>query len=452
MVGMGPPPGLQGTLEGSPLDAAVFAALLAVGVLVLLGRRKKISAYFVLIVPIIAYSLYCLISTTWAPFHLPALKRWTKDVGDVVMVLIVATDPHPTDAIRRLYSRIGFILLPLSMALIRYSTLGRAWDADGNLSIVGVTTHKNSLGLLCFLISLGALWNVRWLFTNKNEPNRRRRLTAQGTLLAFGLVLLHMSHSSTSLACLLLASRLLLATHLRAIRLRPIRVHWLCLGVIVAGGLILLFGGEGDVAGALGRQAGLSGRTDIWGALFPAVTNPILGVGFDSFWTSPNAQIFHDNLSLLHWYHPEGINEAHNGYIEVYLNLGWIGVCLMALILATGYSRASKAYRRDPEAGSLFLAIIMSGAVYSITEAGFRTLSPMWFFLLLAIVSASGASVGLFADNAPKIRISHKSWASPWLANHGVESQVACSIDETGSATSRWTSRETSQQKPWTIR
>lgn len=450
--GLGPAYGLAGTLEGSPADAAVLGLLEVIGIVVLLHRGRKTSAYLVLIVPILAYSMYCLVSTTWAPFPVPALKRWTKDVGDVVMAFIVVTDPRPLDAFRRLYSRVGFILLPLSVALIRYTTLGRGWDADGKLSIIGVTTNKNSLGLTVFVISLGALWNVRWLLANKGEPSRRRRLLAQGILLAFGLALLNMAHSSTSDACFLLGSGLLLVTNLRAIRRRPSRAHWLCLGVIVVGGLILLFGGEGEVAGALGRQAGLSGRTDIWAALFPAVSNPIFGVGFDSFWTSPNAQIFHHNLMLLHWYQPQEINEAHNGYIEVYLNLGWIGVCLLALILTTGYWRASQAFRRDPEVGSLFLAIIMSGAVYSITEAGFRTLSPMWIFILLAIVSASGVRAGLFQASASKRRVSHEASPSRAPVNQEVESQAVCNISETGTNSSYWAGQTATQQKPWTMR
>ncbi len=36
-------------------------------------------------------------------------------------------------------------------------------------------------------------------------------------------------------------------------------------------------------------------------------------------------------------------NEAHNGYIEVYLNLGWLGLGLIALILGQGYRRAVRA-------------------------------------------------------------------------------------------------------------
>ena len=98
-----------------------------------------------------------------------------------------------------------------------------------------------------------------------------------------------------------------------------------------------------------------------------------------------------------------GLNEAHNGYIDVYLNLGWIGVCLLALVLISGYRRAVKVFRRDPELGGLFLAYIAAAVVYSITEVGFRMLNPCWIFLLLAIVSASGVTAGFAAGEKRKV-------------------------------------------------
>ncbi len=115
-------------LEGSPMDAAVYGALTTIGIAVLIARGTKTRRYLAVIAPIIAYSIYCLMSVMWSPVPVPALKRWTKDVGDVVMVLIIATDPRPLAALRRLYSRIGFLLFPLSVVLIRYTTVGRRVD------------------------------------------------------------------------------------------------------------------------------------------------------------------------------------------------------------------------------------------------------------------------------------------------------------------------------------
>jgi exopolysaccharide production protein ExoQ len=404
IIGVIAPPDTPSTnLEGSPMDAAIYGALTAIGIAVLIARREKTGRYLAVIAPIIAYSIYCLMSVMWSPVPVPAIKRWTKDVGDMVMVLIIATDPRPLAALRRLYSRIGFLLFPLSVVLIRYTTVGRRWNNDGLLMITGVSDDKNMFGLIVFVISLGAFWNFRRLLMNKGEPHRSRRLVAEGTLLVFGLALLDMAHSSTSRACFALGSGLILTTHLRAIRCRPSRMHSVCLALVLAGALILVFGGQGNVAHALGRESSFSGRTDIWAALIPAVTNPMIGVGFESFWNSPNVLIFQRGLARIHWYHPELLNEAHNGYLEVYLNLGWIGVGLILLILTTGYSRACKVVRRDRELGGLTLAYIITGAVYSITEAGFRIMDPMWIFILLAVVVASGANARLFGEERGKL-------------------------------------------------
>jgi exopolysaccharide production protein ExoQ len=306
-------------------------------------------------------------------------------------------------------------LFPTSVLFIRYyGDLGRGYTSDGLPMNFGVTTNKNALGLIVLVVSLVVLWNVRSLLIHKDEPNRGRHLLAQGTLLAFGLALFWMADCSTGKACFILGGLLIIALNLRAIRRRPARVHALCLAVLLAAAVALLLGGQGDVASALGRQSNLSGRTEIWAAVIPAVPNSIVGAGFESFWISPNVRILQRKLLASGWYPPlvEDLNEAHDGYIEIYLTLGWIGLCLIAFVLIGGYRRAYKVFQRDPELGSLFLAYIATGVFYNITEAGFRMLNPSWIFLLVAIVSASGVTVGLFGGEKPKIPASRNSTVS----------------------------------------
>jgi exopolysaccharide production protein ExoQ len=384
---------LASTMDGSPLDAAIFQALILAGLIVLFQRRKRTIDLLRASGPLLLYFTYCLMSTAWSPIHGPAFKRWIKDVGDLVMVLLIVTDAQPIAALRRLYSRLGFVLFPLSVVLIRYTDLGRGYDPDGNPMNTGVTTNKNSLGLIVFLISLGALWQVRALLLDKEAPSRTRRLVAQSILLMFGIVLLQMAHSATSIACFILGGGLMLATSLRAIRSRPGRVHALCLGIILAGALLLLFGGESMVTGALGRKSNLSGRTDIWRASIAAADSPVLGTGFESFW---NVNVEKVALGLPGYWEIHNLVSAHNGYIEVYLDLGWVGLCLIAAILISGYRRAVNAFKRDRQFGSLILAYVATGVFYSITEVGFRVLAPSWIFLLLAVVSANGVAVGFF--------------------------------------------------------
>lgn len=400
--GIGPEGGsLASTLEGNPLDAAIFAALLTMGIMILLGRRKKTSAYLAVSGPIIIYFLYCLISVAWSPFHGPAFKRWIKAIGDFVMVLVILTDGEPMAALRGLYSRLGFVLFPFSIVLIRYTSMGRGYDPSGNPANTGVTLNKNSLGLIVFVISLGVLWNIRSLLSHKDEPNRGRRMVAQFTLLAFGLALLEMSHSATSVICFLLGAALMLVTSLHAIRRSPRRVHALCILVVLVGGLAMLLGGDSVLSSVLGRGSKMSGRTYIWEASLAAAENPLIGTGFESFWNA-NASKVNQALHQVGFLDMSDLASAHNGYLEVYLDLGWVGVCLIALILIHGYRHASRAFQQNPEVGRLMLVYVATATFYSITEAGFRMMTPNWIFLLLAVVGAKAINAGILGRSSIK--------------------------------------------------
>jgi exopolysaccharide production protein ExoQ len=370
-----------GPAAGSLLDQLVAVMLMVFGIIVIGHRRRDVIFLLRRSWPIVLYFSFCLVSVLWSDFPGQSLQRWIKAMGELVMVMILATDAQPTAALRRFFSRVGFVLLPTSVLLINYyPSLGRSYQS-GFQSNIGVTSNKNLLGLLTFVLALGALWQVLRLLRDRKQPNRTRHLLAQSSLLSFGIALLFMAHSATSGASFALGAGLMFVTALPLISRRPAAVHVLVLALVLGGVLTVLLGGQGEATKAMGRQSDLTGRTEIWEVLIPMGPNPIVGAGFETFWYGPRVQI----LCLRF---PD-INEAHNGYIEVYLNLGLFGVGLIALILAHGYRSAVAAFRRDPVFGSLLTAYILTAATYSITEAGFRMLDGVWFFLLLSVVTAS---------------------------------------------------------------
>jgi O-antigen ligase len=83
------------------------------------------------------------------------------------------------------------------------------------------------------------------------------------------------------------------------------------------------------------------------------------------------------------------VQEAHNGYIEMLLNLGWIGVALLGVLIATGYRNVIRSYRRNPGIGSLRIALFLAAVNTGFTEAAFRMMSPLWIAFLLATTAAS---------------------------------------------------------------
>jgi exopolysaccharide production protein ExoQ len=366
-------------LEGSPLDRLVFGCLLLAGLIVVFGRVRQAASFLRANPAILLFFGYCAVSTLWSDYPGVAFKRWIKGVGDLVMVMIVLTDSQPTAALKRLLARAGFLLLPTSILLINYyPNIGRAYDQwTWQPIIVGVTTNKNTLGLTVLLFGLGAVWRFFDELRSKNKEDRRRHLIAQGALLAMTLWLLVKAHSATSLACFFLAGILLAVTCWLRIGRKLAVVHLSVLTAVAVPLFALFVDAGGGAIEALGRNSTLTGRTEIWNLVLGMVKHPIIGTGYESFWLG-------ERLQKLWNYYYFPLNEAHNGYIELFLNLGWIGVALLAVLFITGYRNAVAAYRRDRGEGGLRLAFIVVVAVYSLTEAGFRMLSPGWIFFLLA--------------------------------------------------------------------
>lgn len=180
-------------------------------------------------------------------------------------------------------------------------------------------------------------------------------------------------------------------------------VHVLVALLIVTFSSIIIFGGRASVAHALGRSANLA-RMDIWEAIVPMAPNPLVGAGFESFWLGSRIDRLEQAFPNLH------LNEAHNGYIEIYLELGWVGLVLIGLILVDGYRRAVKAFRREPALGGLLLAYSLTAVTYSVTEAGFRMLDPIWIFFLLSVIQASSIAAGV------EIGVPHQLDRSPLRA------------------------------------
>src|SRR5713101_6600048 len=83
--------------EGNPLDQFVAAALIAFGISVLVRRGPKVRALLRANRPIVLFFLYCALSIVWSEYPVATVTRWVKALGDLLMILIVITDPAPID-------------------------------------------------------------------------------------------------------------------------------------------------------------------------------------------------------------------------------------------------------------------------------------------------------------------------------------------------------------------
>ena len=370
----------QDYAEGSPMDRAVFFALIVAGILILVRRKVDWEHLLVRNGWIVLYLLYCLASVAWTDEPTMLMKRWIKDLGNPIMALVILSERRPYEAIGVVLRRLAFVMLPLSVLFVKYfPELGRwyRYMGDGAETFTGVGRQKNDLGLICLITGIYVAWELL-LRRKEAYPTFLQQNKILAVILGGMLVwLLYKSNSQTSLVCLVFAVLLLLLGRSRYMARRPDSMFGVLFCTVVAIWLLDQALGLKDLAlSLLGRQPHLTERTDIWRILLGFNTNPIVGVGFMTFWTGARLEEAWRLLNIQ-------IHQAHNGYLEQYLNLGYVGVAFIVVIMLSGLLKVRRYLSVDPAGGMLCLCFIVVAALYNHTEASFYGLNNMWMLLLL---------------------------------------------------------------------
>jgi exopolysaccharide production protein ExoQ len=363
--------------DGSPVDRAFFLGLIAAGAVVLWHRRLKVLDVALQHGWLLALLAYSLVAVLWSDFPFVALKRWIKILGHPIMALIIFTEPDPRAALHRVMMRASFILVPLSVTLIKYfPNIGRSFEWwTGAAMNTGVTTNKNALGYVCLVLGLYLAWHLKDYLSQSRAVRERRDVAAAALLLGLVWYLLVLADSKTSLMCLLVGiAAMFAASVLPAKRLGTYFV-------VGAGTYMLLDSTVGiyaTVVQLLGRNMTLTDRTDLWNAVLAVPINPLVGAGFESFWLG-------ERLLYMRSLFAFGPNQAHNGYIETYLNLGWIGVVLLIGLIVATFMNAKRFADIDRQFSHFRIALLGAIVLYNYTEATFKAVHFVWFaFYLIA--------------------------------------------------------------------
>lgn len=370
---------VEGVLQGSFLDRTVFSILIVIGFVVLL--KRKINWSWVLKRNIWIFMLlgYCGISIMWSDYPFVSFKRWIKEVGNFIMVMIVLTDKDSIEALKTLIRRCSFVLIPFSIVLIKYYPyLGRAFSPWGGSEYVGVATSKNMLATLCLVCGLFFIWLLYAQWHNKNVVEEKNEKYINIFFLLMISWLLIKANSANTFGTLFIGICILLILNL-------IRKNLQFLGIYIFFAFVffVFFQITFDIIGltvtTLGRDMTFTGRTELWKTVMNMDTNPLIGTGYESFWLGDRLRTLWEK----HWWRP---NQAHNGFIEIYLNMGMVGVFLLTSVIMSAYRKIRKTLLNEFYYGSLRLVFLVVALIYSVMEAGFKGMSLMWFIFLLITI------------------------------------------------------------------
>jgi exopolysaccharide production protein ExoQ len=364
-------------IEGSPLDRGIYLTLIVLGWLILRKRKIDWGTLFRSNRWLIALFVYYGVSIAWSDFPFVSFKRWVKDIGNIMMVLLMVTESDPIQAMRAVVSRYIYFAIPGSLLLIHFfPTIGLSVNPQtGDILYIGVTTDKNELGVVLTICGLFLSWD--FIFLLLHDRKQKLDILLRGALLVMVLWLIIIARSATGLICLTLGVTTLIVLRVGAVRsqIRYLGTYTF-VTVFTIAALFFFTDVTELIVKLVEKDMTFTGRTDIWAGLLSEPINPLVGTGYSSFWLKP---------SMMGSFH--GIIQAHNGYLETYLNGGIIAVCLlMVVIIATG-AKVKNEILKGSEFAVLLFSVFVITLFYNLTETMFNRLDLIWFMFLVASIT-----------------------------------------------------------------
>jgi O-antigen ligase len=321
-----------------------------------------------------AFVVLALASTAWSAVPDITVRRAVALAGTVVVGVYLAGHLRPVevfDALRRV------VLVVAVSSLVLWAARSPLALDEVHGTLRGVLATKNTLGRVLAVGVLAAL-AVALL-----DRARRRRALVSAGVVALPLVLTDSAGGLLLAAAAAGAAALVAASHHRRWRVVVPGLAAVGLAALV---LVLPRLTWDEVAGTVGRDATLTGRTEIWSASLDALAaRPALGYGYGAFWNLeqpvPEA---HRIRTALYW----DVPSSHNGVLDAALDLGWAGaalaVALVLLLVARGLADL-RAGRRDLAA--LRLAVAALTVVANVVESGLLQQNSLWTVLLVVALA-----------------------------------------------------------------
>jgi O-antigen ligase len=281
----------------------------------------------------------------------------------------------------RFHIRRQLLLLMWTMVLVAFAS-------------VSLAVFFPSIGLEA---STGHFGNWQGVFTQKNACGRAMvfataallslRGALVGRLACFCLFLFVLVMSGSRGAWMIEAAVLICYLLLRGIeRFRPSSRTLLLFGsillsVITALAAVLYFP---LIAELVGRDSTLTGRTAIWQQVFGAIMkHPILGYGFAAFWQGMKGESYNVILALRFV-----IFHAHNGFLEIWLELGAVGLALFSMSYMRAWRQLWSILCSERMSSAYWMVFVLLLVVaYDMDENTLITFNGLFWVLYVSVIA-----------------------------------------------------------------
>ncbi len=318
--------------------------ILLVLIAILAARWRSYAPLLRHALPYVAIVGLSLASTLWSDNPLPTLRRGVSLLTCVSFGAYLAQTFQLRGAIA-MAGRCTVFLGLLSVAVfIAVPRIGRETAFGYERAMRGVFSQKNPMAE-CMLLGLTC-----YAFRLLDEGLRRSHFACIAVL----LLCIALARSATSLGVAMLV---LFATLFLALRRRPRLRLVMAFGAgwVVLAAVTMMLVAPDLMFDLAGRDASLTGRGPLWHEVLRVIAErPLFGHGYAGFWNEDSRQVQYLWL-LIGWQAPD----SHNGYLDVTVQLGLVGLALYLFLWGRVASRALAAYRLGGVRESRWILLFM---------------------------------------------------------------------------------------------
>lgn len=376
---------LASTSESNVVNQLFWLMASGMGLLAVLPVwRTRLSRLLMANWALPALAALTLASAAWALAPSISIRRSVQQTMVIFCVVAAVCGARSAPrCVMLLYLALGISMI-VHLAAV---ALPSSFDWRGDFR--GVYDDKNGLGgLAVFALLVGGAVRV-------DLTARRARMLNLGYLGGW-LAIVALTHSKTSLGLVLLVPLLYRGLDLigRDSKL-GIGTYFIILAAIITALLMFVIWGMGirasTLVGLFSPDVTFTGRTLIWSFVVASLSGHwLLGYGYQSFWNigsnSPNLKA---ELDFIHF-----LNQAHNGYLDLMLSVGVVGMGLMLFVLIQGFAAASRVRDSSPLVHRVCWLLMIFALLHNGTEASLlRGYTPPWLFLLFAVTIAGRAAL-----------------------------------------------------------
>ncbi|MTJ14891.1 O-antigen ligase family protein [Anabaena sp. UHCC 0187] len=369
----------------SAVEKALNALSYLIVLILVISQGKRIIYVLTRDVSLLLLVMLALLSNLWSQviditsLHSRSLLRTT------LFAVYLASRYTPVEMIRLLSSSMGIsIIASLSLGITMPSIATEV--LRGDVTWRGIYAFKQYLGRVMAISSV--------VFLIKSLDKKYNQWLAWLGL-GSSLLLILLSQSKTSLILFTTALLILPVYKIftQSAKLRTILLIFfaiLCISMVT----IILPNLEFILVDLLGKDMEFNGRTPVWTlSLEKGLERPLFGYGYAGFWQSDDALYVLNNTWGGLIFAKTGDFHAHNGLLDLFMQLGFVGLGLFMISLISLCYRVIKIIIITKTLESFWmLQIILIKIIFNQVEV-ITILSPSNIFWILYVYIAFSSSI-----------------------------------------------------------